>query len=230
MAEYKVAEIFTSVNGEGMCVGELAVFVRFCGCNLRCNYCDTMWANEPDCTYESMTDDEILQKILKEGIKNVTLTGGEPLLQPQIDVLIQKLVQYKDGLLRIEIETNGSVDISRFIMKDDKGVYYIRPVFTMDYKLRGSGMESGMSIGNFNYLCKNDTVKFVVSDEEDLERAYEISKQYHLNGKCNLILSPVFGRIEPERIVDFMKQKKWNGARMQLQIHKIIWDPDQKGV
>ncbi|MBQ3664667.1 MAG: putative 7-carboxy-7-deazaguanine synthase QueE [Lachnospiraceae bacterium] len=230
MAEYKVAEIFTSVNGEGMCVGELAVFVRFCGCNLRCNYCDTMWANEPDCTYESMTDDEILQKILKEGIKNVTLTGGEPLLQPQIDVLIQKLVQYKDGLLRIEIETNGSVDISRFIMKDDKGVYYIRPVFTMDYKLRGSGMESGMSIGNFNYLCKNDTVKFVVSDEEDLERAYEISKRYHLNGKCNLILSPVFGRIEPERIVDFMKQKKWNDARMQLQIHKIIWDPDQKGV
>ena len=230
MAEYKVAEIFTSVNGEGMCVGELAVFVRFCGCNLRCNYCDTMWANEPDCTYESMTDDEILQKILQEGIKNVTLTGGEPLLQPQIDVLIQKLIQYKDGLLRIEIETNGSVDISRFIMKDDKGVYYIRPVFTMDYKLRGSGMESGMSIGNFNYLCKNDTVKFVVSDEEDLERAYEISKRYHLNGKCNLILSPVFGRIEPERIVDFMKQKKWNDARMQLQIHKIIWDPDQKGV
>ena len=115
-------------------------------------------------------------------------------------------------------------------MKDDKGVYYIRPVFTMDYKLRGSGMESGMSIGNFNYLCKNDTVKFVVSDEEDLERAYEISKRYHLNGKCNLILSPVFGRIEPEEIVTFLIENQLNDVKLQLQLHKYIWDPQKRGV
>lgn len=239
MAEYKVAEIFTSINGEGMCAGELAVFVRFCGCNLRCNYCDTMWANEPECIYERMTDDEILDRIIKEDVTNVTLTGGEPLLQPDIDVLIKKLVEYQDGLLRIEIETNGSADIGSFIWKEECTneehqelikSFVIRPVFTMDYKLMGSGMESQMNTDNFVYLCDKDTVKFVVSDEEDLERAYEISEKYNLNGKCNVILSPVFGRIEPEKIVDFMKLKKWNEARMQLQIHKIIWDPDKKGV
>lgn len=233
MQKYKVAEIFTSINGEGMCVGELAVFVRFCGCNLRCDYCDTMWANEADCQYEYMTEDKIINRIASEGIRNVTLTGGEPLLQPHIDELIKRLVKYQEGLLRIEIETNGSVDISRFIFDDDtceSGDRSVRPVFTMDYKLRGSGMEQEMNTDNFMYLCDRDTVKFVVSDETDLERAYHISDTYQLNGKCNIILSPVFGRIEPEKLVDFMKLKKWKDARMQLQIHKIIWDPDQKGV
>lgn len=236
MGSYRVAELFTSINGEGMCAGELAVFVRFCGCNLNCDYCDTTWANEQDCTYEVMTEEELLCQIGEKGITNVTLTGGEPLLQPQIDKLIKKLLQYREGSLRVEIETNGSVDISRFIFEDaiegdsKDSLCRSRPVFTMDYKLGGSKMEAWMNTDNFEYLCEQDTVKFVAADVADLERAYEVSEQYHLNGKCNIILSPVFGRIEPERIVDFMKQKRWNDARMQLQLHKIIWEPDKKGV
>ena len=80
----KVVEKFTSINGEGTRAGELAVFVRFKGCNLRCSYCDTMWANEPDCPYEEETPEEILNYVLGTGIRNVTLTGGEPLLQKDI--------------------------------------------------------------------------------------------------------------------------------------------------
>ena len=87
----KVVEKFTSINGEGTRAGELAVFVRFKGCNLRCSYCDTMWANEPDCPYEEETPEEILNYVLETGIRNVTLTGGEPLLQKDITELINSV-------------------------------------------------------------------------------------------------------------------------------------------
>ena len=87
----KVVEKFTSINGEGTRAGELAVFIRFKGCNLRCSYCDTMWANEPDCQYKEETPEEILNYVLETGIRNVTLTGGEPLLQKDIRELINLL-------------------------------------------------------------------------------------------------------------------------------------------
>ena len=89
----KVAEKFTSINGEGTRAGELAVFVRFKGCNLRCSYCDTLWANEPECPYNEETPEEILNYVLGTGIHNVTLTGGEPLLQKDIRNLIHLLLQ-----------------------------------------------------------------------------------------------------------------------------------------
>ena len=91
-------------------------------------------------------------------------------------------------------------------------------------------MESHMNVENFAVLTKKDTVKFVVSDRNDLERAYEIAKAYHLNGACNLLLSPVFDAIELEEIVAFMKEKNWKDARMQIQMHKVIWDPQERGV
>ena len=88
---YPVAEIFSSINGEGVLAGQLAVFVRFVGCNLRCSYCDTMWANSPDAPHREMTAEQIVQEILDTGIHNVTLTGGEPLLQPHIHELLALL-------------------------------------------------------------------------------------------------------------------------------------------
>lgn len=221
MAEYKVAEIFTSINGEGMYAGRLAVFVRFCGCNLRCSYCDTMWANE-ECEYRLMSEEDIVDEVIRSGVKNVTLTGGEPLLQKDVDIVINKLLAEKD--LTVEIETNGSVDISRFIDGEK------RPVFTLDYKLEGSGMEQYMNTDNYRYLCDRDTVKFVVSNEKDLYKTYDICKKYSLGEKCNIIISPVFGRINPYDIVQFMKDRLFNEARLGLQIHKIIWDPDKRGV
>ena len=108
MAEYKVVEIFTSINGEGIRAGQLAVFVRFQGCNLDCIYCDTRWANKEDAAYQIMTDEEIVHHILQTGVRNVTLTGGEPLLQDEIERLIRRLSE--EDSLSVEIEKSSAYD------------------------------------------------------------------------------------------------------------------------
>ena len=218
----RVAEKFISINGESIRAGELAVFIRFTGCNLRCSYCDTMWANEPGCPYEEMTPEEIRSYIKETGITNVTLTGGEPLLQREAGYLIRLLLQSGN---RVEIETNGAADLWPYTLDP-----LCRPVFTMDYKLPSSGFESSMILDNFSLLQGEDTVKFVAGSVEDLERAEEIINRYGLLERCHVYFSPVFGKIEPFRIVDFMIDRKMNEARLQIQMHKVIWDPDKRGV
>ena len=222
MSQFRITEKFISINGEGVRAGQLAVFIRFAGCNLDCSYCDTKWANQSDTPYTLMTENEIYNYIEETGIKNVTITGGEPLIQPDIEVLIETLSC--DISLNVEIETNGSADIGRF------SSISIPPLFTMYYKLPSSGMEKFMNTDNFSYLCKDDTVKFVAGSHNDLETAYQIIEKYNLIKKCHVYISPVFGSINPEDIVEFMKQKKLNDVNLQLQLHKIIWSPDKKGV
>ena len=100
----------------------------------------------------------------------------------------------------------------------------------LDYKLPGSGMQSHMNTDNYKYLKRSDTVKFVCSDENDLLKAKEIIDTYKLAGRCGLYLSPVFGRIEPDMMVEFMKENKMNDVNLQLQMHKFIWNPDKRGV
>lgn len=218
---FKVVEIFESINGEGMRAGELAVFVRMKGCNLSCNYCDTMWANEADCEFEEMTADRIVERVKKSGIKNVTLTGGEPLLQKDADKLLKLFSDEKD--IRVEIETNGSVNLSPFLK-------YENTSFTMDYRLPESDMEKYMDLENFKILRKKDTLKFVASSVNDLKKAKDIIEKYDLIDRVNIIFSPVFGKIELTDIVDFLKDNKLNDVRMQLQMHKFIWAPDERGV
>lgn len=219
--EYKVAEKFVSINGEGTRSGQLAVFIRFCGCNLNCSFCDTTWVNEEDTEYSLMDEIQIVEYIMETGIKNVTLTGGEPLMQHGIRILVQMLT---DKGLYVEIETNGSVAINEY-----KDIVPL-PSFTLDYKLPGSGMEKHMNTDNFNYISHNDTVKFVAGDIKDLERFREIIDEYNLVDKCNVYLSPVYGSIEPVMLVEYMKEHRLNGVNMQLQMHKIIWSPDKRGV
>lgn len=219
----RVAEKFISINGEGTRAGELAVFVRFTGCNLRCSYCDTMWANEPGCPYEEMSPAQICDYVRSTGIKNVTLTGGEPLLQKDMDKLIGLLIS--ECGVRVEIETNGAVQLRPFSELPEG-----RPVFTMDYKLPSSGYEDRMIAENFSVLEAEDTVKFVSGSLADLERAGEIIEKYELLDRCHVYFSPVFGRIEPVEIVDYMLNKRMNKARIQIQMHKVIWDPNARGV
>ena len=218
----RVAEKFISINGEGVRAGELAVFVRFQGCNLRCHYCDTKWALVQDCPYEEMSPEQIHAYTKNTGIKNVTLTGGEPLLQKDMDRLLAILLADED--LRVEIETNGAVDLRKFCACPG------RPVFTMDYKLPSSGYEKSMVLSNFELLSPDDTVKFVSGSTQDLERAYQVIQEYDLLRKCHVYFSPVFGDIEPAEIVSFMMDHKLNEARLQIQMHKVIWDPDKRGV
>ena len=154
-------------------------------------------------------------------VRNITLTGGEPLLQENIGELISQLG--KNGF-RVEIETNGSVSIENLAKSE------YRPVFTMDYKLPESGMEQAMDCGNFEYLIYDDTVKFVVGSRNDLLRALEVMEQYQLRERCHVYLSPVFGKIDPADMVKFMKKNQLNGVRLQLQLHKFIWNPEKRGV
>lgn len=217
----RVVEEFVSINGEGPRAGELAVFVRFQGCNLRCSYCDTRWANEPDCAFRECTPEEIDRRVRARGVTNVTLTGGEPLLQPDMGRLLSLLL--RDGSLRVEVETNGAVDLAPFCGEH-------RPVFTMDYKLPSSGMEDRMRLSNFPLLEERDTVKFVCGSREDLDRAGEIIRGQGLRGRCHVYLSPVFGAIEPVELVNCLVRERLNDVRVQLQLHKFIWDPEKRGV
>lgn len=221
MITYPVVEKFVSINGEGQKAGEIAAFIRMRGCNLSCNYCDTSWANTAECPCEFLSSKELITWLTEHQIKNVTLTGGEPLLTKDIAFLIESL---GNSGFDVEIETNGSVPL------DNYHTLTHRPAFTMDYKCPGSGMEKAMCTDNFSLLIPKDTVKFVVSSIADLDKAREICIQYKVADHCPIFLSPVFGRIEPKDIVEYMIQHHWNEARLQLQMHKFIWPPEQRGV
>ncbi len=222
MEKYSVAEIFSSVNGEGPRSGQLACFVRMQGCNLDCSFCDTGWARKENANARQMSTAEILDAVRQSGIRNVTLTGGEPLLQDNIEELLNALA--KEEGIRVEIETNGSIPLAPFAKSRNA------PSFTMDYKLPGSGMEERMLVENFEVLSAKDTVKFVVRDRTDLIRSRELIETYGLRDRCRVFLSPVYGEIEPEEIADFIKEFRMNDVTLQLQIHKIIWDSDKNGV
>ena len=169
-----------------------------------------------------MTAYEIISYIEESGIRNITLTGGEPLLREGMTQLICAILQ--DPQRRVEIETNGSIDLTPYCNLER------RPSFTMDYKMPESGMEHAMLLANMEKLSDEDTVKFVVSSRRDMEKALEILEKYRLIGKTAVYFSPVFGRIQPVEIVDFLMEKKLNDVKLQIQLHKVIWDPQKRGV
>lgn len=220
---YKVVESFISINGEGMKVGELALFIRFAGCNLNCDYCDTRWANAENVAYTWMDQHQIYELVVSSGIRNVTLTGGEPLKQEGIDELINYLAQIED--IQIEIETNGSIDLTIISRESAPNI-----AFTMDYKLGCSSMEEHMLISNFLCLGKKDVVKFVIGKSNELKTIVRLIQENDLIKRCTVILSPVFGAIDPQELVEFMKEYRLNSVKLQIQLHKIIWNPEKRGV
>ena len=222
MEAFQVVETFVSINGEGKKAGRLAMFIRLKGCNLNCSYCDTKWANERKAAFELMTTDQITARIRESGVSLVTLTGGEPLLDQNIGELIGSILMLPQ--VELEIETNGSVPIRMFRERD------ARLTMTMDYKLPSSHMEESMCLENMEELKPWDVVKFVIGSEEDLIRAKEIIDRFSLCEKAIVYFSPVFGTIEPARIIEYMKEEHLNKVRFQIQIHKAVWDPDKTGV
>lgn len=214
-----VNEIFYSIDGEGLRTGELAVFIRLAGCNLNCSYCDTKYALKAN-SGTKMTIDEIIEEIKKYNCQNITLTGGEPLIHPGVNELIDRLVQNN---YYVNIETNGSIDITPYLN---------RCLITMDYKLPSSNMERFMRLDNLEKLGENDVLKFV-TEESDFNKIEEILRDYYI--KSYVYLSPIFNSVEPERIVEFMKRLNNDGVntqkvRVQVQLHKVIWDPNKRGV
>lgn len=208
--ELSVNEIFFSIEGEGKRAGCLAAFIRLSGCNLRCSYCDTAYA------YGEGTRMDVRGIAgMVGGYGNVTITGGEPLCQ-DIHGLLARL-----GAHDVNIETNGSVDIAPYRE-------YPRVFFTLDYKCPSSGMGASMLEKNFRALRPRDVLKFVVGDIGDLRAAREACERY--GPPCPVYISPVFGKIEPKAIVEYMKKERRFQWRLQLQLHKYIWAPEQRGV
>ena len=235
-ATMPVAERFVSINGEGACAGKLAAFIRFTGCNLRCGYCDTMWANAPvaaECA-ERVSVADLVAWARETRVECITLTGGEPALQPELPRLVRALLAEPGPLgrgLRVEIETNGAADLCELAsLREECASLPGSLTFTVDWKLPASGMEDRMLRENFTLLDARDTVKFVCGGEGDLVRMLEVSRELGLPNRVPVYLSPVFGRLDPGRIVDFMQDNNLTWATAQLQLHKIIWPGVEKGV
>lgn len=219
-----VIEQFISLDGEGPTSGELAYFVRFEKCNLRCSWCDTVYSWDHSVPVTEKTPQQIYNEIKESGIRNVTLTGGEPLIQSDIIELLQLLAA--DDALLVHIETNGAVDIAPF----RKACQAENILYILDYKLPASGMEQQMCRANLKQVQKDDVYKFVIASEEDLNRAVELVNEYDLQNRCQVFFSPVRELIDPLVIVDKMKEHCLNGVRLQLQLHKILWPKEMRGV
>lgn len=214
-----VNEIFSSIDGEGIRTGELATFIRLAGCNLRCRYCDTEYALDNN-SGSKMNITEILNEVKKYKNRNITLTGGEPLAHKETNKLIEELI--KNNYF-VNIETNGSIDIEPYVGKC---------LITMDYKCKSSLMEKTMLLSNLEKLSETDVLKFVINSE-DFDCIENILKNFNI--KSYIYISPIFNEINLPDIVEFMKRCNEKGidmskVRMQIQLHKIIWNPDMRGV
>jgi 7-carboxy-7-deazaguanine synthase len=211
----RINEIYYSLQGESTWVGWPCVFVRLTFCNLRCNYCDTEYA-----FYEgkNRTLSEILDAVGTFRCRLVEVTGGEPLLQKNVLPLMSMLC---DSGYTVLLETSGAHDISKI----DRRVHRI-----MDLKTPGSGEVNKNLWSNIAYLTPRDEVKFVMGSREDYEWSRGRVLQYDLPARCQAVLfSPIFGRIDPRQIVEWILADNLN-VRFQLQMHKFIWSPTQRGV
>ncbi len=226
-----ISEIFDSIDGEGIRAGRLCTFIRVVGCNLRCSYCDSMYAVEPekysDVKPREMTVSEILSYV-NRSYKRVTLTGGEPLLFPESIKLVNSLC--RNGY-EVNIETNGSCDIAAFrdLIRYNENLF-----FTVDFKLPSSGEMYNMRLSNYDELLKRDVLKFVIGSEEDAEIAasfsHDLIEKYGENAPY-IFCGTVFGKYDLKDVIDlFMKDPVLKDVRFQIQMHKIIWDPDARGV
>ena len=210
----KVNEIYYSIQGESTHVGRPCIFIRLTYCNLRCTYCDTEYA-----FYEGKDIEipEIMATIKQWNCNLVEVTGGEPLFQDKCIYLLNELINQNYEVL---LETGGSLSIS------DVPIEIVRIV---DFKCPSSGMEKNNLWSIVKDLQPHDEVKFVIGDREDFDWAKEMLNKYSLNEKCSILFSPTFGKIDPSLIVEWILEGDIP-VRMQLQMHKHIWESEGKGV
>jgi 7-carboxy-7-deazaguanine synthase len=212
----KVNEIFYSIQGESSYAGFPCVFVRLTGCNLRCSYCDTDYAYEEGAEWEI---EQIVERVKTFCCPTVEITGGEPLRQKDTPVLAARLLGENFTVL---VETNGSYDIDLI----DR-----RCVRIVDVKCPSSNEAAKFDRGNLGRLTENDELKFVMGDRTDYEYAREILNKMTEDGlrAGHIHFSPVFGSIEPEELANWILEDHLQ-VKLSLQLHKIIWEPNTRGV
>lgn len=210
-----INEIYQSIQGESTWAGERCVFVRLTFCDLRCSYCDTEYAFYQG---KKQTVEEIISRVREFDCPVVEITGGEPLLQKNVLPLMSMLCDAGHIVL---LETSGAHDIS----KVDLRVHRI-----MDLKTPGSGEVDRNLWSNIQHLGGQDEVKFVMGSREDYDWSVQKVREFDLTNRCRAVLfSPIFGQIDPRQIVEWILAEKLN-VRFQLQMHKFIWSPTQRGV
>ena len=232
---YLVSEIFLSVDGEGVTAGRPAVFIRLFGCNLRCKECDSMYSVEmasEGAAYKKMELCDLIREVNEYDCPYVTLTGGEPLIAKDADLLVKALI--KSGH-HVNIETNGSVDVNEFnsnldLDEGDKN----KLLYTIDFKCPSTGMMDKMVMKNYAFPNDYPTViKFVVADEVDLICMLSVIEAFDLMDRTDITaiyVGPMYGRITPDEIVTFIKENRLWNVFVQIQLHKVFWPNTVKGV
>ena len=207
-ANLRITEVFYSLQGESKTVGKPTVFVRLTGCPLRCQYCDTAYAFEGG---EIVSLESLIADVQSYKCKYVTVTGGEPLAQPNCLLLLKMLC---DAELNVSLETSGALSI--------EGVDN-RVSVVMDLKTPSSLESDRNDYGNISYLKEKDQVKFVICDRGDYDWAKAKLDQYDLQTKVGEILfSPSFEQLAAVELAQWLLDDAL-GVRMQLQLHKILW-------
>jgi 7-carboxy-7-deazaguanine synthase len=211
----KVNEIFYSIQGESVHAGLPCVFVRLTGCNLRCSYCDTQYAFDEG-RFMSVAD--IIRQVGQFGCGLVEITGGEPLFQSHTPALAGKLLESGYQVL---VETNGSLDIDRVDRRCSR---------IMDVKCPSSGQQSRNDSANLNRITPNDQVKFVIADRDDFSFAEQMVSRLPASLPPDRVLySAVSGRLPPHQLARWMLDARTR-ARLQLQLHRLIWPDQDRGV
>lgn len=209
-----VHEIYRSLQGESLWAGWQCVFVRLTACNLRCNYCDTVHAFNQG---TEKTVDEVFQAVMAYQTPMIELTGGEPLLQAEVYPLLTQLC---DAGKRVLVETSGAIATDRV----DPRVHII-----LDVKTPGSGEVQAMHWPNLETLRPHDEVKFVICDKADFDWSIEVVDRYDLTNKCPVHFSACHGRVGLEELADWILRQHRN-IRFQIQLHKVVWGSDTRGV
>jgi 7-carboxy-7-deazaguanine synthase len=211
----RINEIFYSIQGESVHAGLPCVFVRLTGCNLRCTYCDTQYAFDEG-RFMSVAD--ILRQVGQFGCGLVEITGGEPLFQSHTPALAGKLLESGYQVL---VETNGSLDIDRVDRRCSR---------IMDVKCPSSGEQSRNDSANLNRITPNDQVKFVIADRDDFSFAEQMVSRLPASLPPDRVLySAVSGRLPPHQLARWMLDARTR-ARLQLQLHRLIWPDQDRGV
>lgn len=209
-----INEVFHSIQGESTHVGRPCTFIRLTGCHLRCTWCDTEYAFLEG---RRMAIDELVEQARSIGCPLVEVTGGEPLLQTGCLKLLTRLA---DAGFEVLLETSGACDIAAV----DPRVGRI-----VDVKCPGSGEADRNLWSNLNLLKNGDEVKFIVADRADYDFARDVITRHDLAARVPVLVSPVFGQLDPAELATWILADALP-VRLQLQLHKLIWSPDRRGV
>lgn len=213
-ASLLINEIFFSIQGESSFAGQPCAFIRLTGCNLRCKWCDTEYA-----FYEGtrMSLDEIFQQVSNFPTRLVEVTGGEPLAQAEVHLLLERLL---DSGKTVLVETGGHMDIQPV---DD------RAILIYDIKCPDSGMADQNRWENLTHLKKIDEIKLVIASRQDYEWARKTVVDRKLTPRHRVIFSPVWGILDPASLADWILEDGLP-VQMQIQLHKLLWGPDARSV